>query len=94
MDAARRELDEETGLGSAGGLRLVGVYDAPGRDPRGWTVSVAYRADLPGEAAVVGGDDAADARWFPVGSLPAVAFDHAAIIADAVALGSSPRPPA
>ncbi len=92
LEAARRELDEETGLGSAGALRLVGVYDTPGRDPRGWTVSVAYRADLPGEDAVAGADDAAEARWFPVGDLPPVAFDHATIIADAVALGPGPSP--
>jgi 8-oxo-dGTP diphosphatase len=90
VEAARRELDEETGLGSAGRLRLVGVYDTPGRDPRGWTVSVAYRADLPVEGPVAGADDAAEARWFPLGDLPPVAFDHATIIADAVALGRVP----
>ncbi len=95
IEAARRELDEETGLGSAGPLRLVGVYDTPGRDPRGWTVSVAYRADPPRPEAVAGGDDAEDARWFPLEDLPPLAFDHAAIIADAVTLGPArPRPPA
>ena len=38
---AARELEEETGL-SGLPLELVGVYSAPGRDPRGWTVSVAF----------------------------------------------------
>ena len=33
-------------------LELLGVYDTPGRDPRGWTVSVVYlmRADAPLDA--------------------------------------------
>jgi 8-oxo-dGTP diphosphatase len=82
-DAAPRELAEETGL-RAGPLRLLGVYDTPGRDPRGWTVSVVYLASAPGELAVSGADDAADARWFSSSALPALAFDHAAIIADAL----------
>jgi 8-oxo-dGTP diphosphatase len=82
-DAAPRELAEETGL-RAGPLRLLGVYDTPGRDPRGWTVSVVYLASAPGELAVRGADDAADARWFNSTSLPPLAFDHSAIIADAL----------
>lgn len=98
---AARELEEETCLVGLP-MKLVGVYSAPGRDPRGWTVSVAYAARV--EAALpraVAGDDAAQARWFALttaadGSaapvLPegeALAFDHAQIIADAarVALG-------
>ena len=38
---AARELAEETGLKGLS-VSLVGVYSAPGRDPRGWTVSAAY----------------------------------------------------
>lgn len=82
-EAAPRELAEETGL-KAGRLRLLGVYDTPGRDPRGWTVSVAYLTSVPAELAVSGGDDASDARWFRSTALPKLAFDHAAIIADAL----------
>jgi 8-oxo-dGTP diphosphatase len=85
-DAAPRELAEETGL-QVGDLELLGVYDTPGRDPRGWTVSVVYLARLPRAAAVAGADDAADARWFPAQELPELAFDHAAILADAFARG-------
>lgn len=84
--AARRELAEETGFAFAGDLALVGVYGEPGRDPRGWTVSVAYLAMVAGEASVAGGDDAAEARWFAVGELPPLAFDHDVIVADALAL--------
>ncbi len=82
--AAARELAEETGI-EAGGLRLLGVYSAPGRDPRGWTVSVAYVHELDAELAVKGGDDAAAARWFAVDELPPLAFDHAQIVTEATA---------
>lgn len=82
--AAPRELAEETGL-RLEALELLGVYDTPGRDPRGWTVSVVYLARLQAEPAVLGADDASDARWFAVDELPALAFDHRLIIADALA---------
>jgi 8-oxo-dGTP diphosphatase len=87
--AAPRELGEETGLGDETGLglgqlELLGVYDTPGRDPRGWTVSVVYLARIPARVEVKGGDDAKDARWFAVEELPELVFDHAAIVADAL----------
>jgi len=84
-DAAPRELAEETGL-RAGSLRLglLGVYDTPGRDPRGWTVSVVYLTTAPAELPVRGADDAGDARWFHTDALPKLAFDHAQIVADAL----------
>ncbi len=87
QDAARRELAEETGLEYTGPLALVGVYGDRGRDPRGWTVSAAYVGEIEGEAPpVLGGDDAEEARWFPIDALPALAFDHDAIVADALAM--------
>jgi 8-oxo-dGTP diphosphatase len=91
VEAAPRELAEETGLKvDAGALELLGVYDTPGRDPRGWTVSVVYIARVPGESAVVGADDAVDARWFAMEELPELAFDHALILADARAFVAAP----
>jgi 8-oxo-dGTP diphosphatase len=65
-------------------LRLLGVYDTPGRDPRGWTVSAVYVACVAEELPVVGADDASDARWWPVSELPELAFDHGQIVADAL----------
>jgi 8-oxo-dGTP diphosphatase len=85
VDAARRELAEETGV-EAAELEQLGAYGTPGRDPRGRTVSVAYvglgRA-LPDPVAA---SDAADAAWRPVRELLAgpLAFDHADILRDAV----------
>jgi 8-oxo-dGTP diphosphatase len=83
VEAAPRELAEETGL-RVGPLEMLGVYDTPGRDPRGWTVSVVYLARIPARVEVKGGDDASDARWFAVDELPELAFDHAVIVADAL----------
>jgi 8-oxo-dGTP diphosphatase len=82
--AAARELQEETAL-RAGELELLGMYDTPGRDPRGWSVSAVYIARLATERNVHGGDDASDARWFSARALPPLAFDHAIILADALA---------
>ena len=84
--AARRELAEETGLIWEGPLVPVGTFGDPGRDPRGWTVSAGYLADLGvEEPLVVGGDDAAEAAWFSIDEIPAtLAFDHAEIIAAAL----------
>jgi 8-oxo-dGTP diphosphatase len=83
IDAAPRELAEETGL-QVDGLRLLGVYDTPERDPRGWTVSVVYLAAVQTEVPVSGADDARDARWFQSTALPKLAFDHALIVDDAL----------
>ena len=86
-DAVRRELAEETGLKPEGRFALVGVYGEPGRDPRGWTISVAYAVDVgPSPAGVRGADDAVRAQWHALGALPPLAFDHDRIIADALEL--------
>lgn len=87
IDAARRELFEETGLLWEGIMTMVGAFGDPGRDPRGWNVSAVYVADIGLETpVVVGGDDAAEARWWFADTLPDnLAFDHADIIAAALA---------
>lgn len=60
--AAMRELLEETGVTGIKAEQL-GVYSAPGRDPRGWTVSAAYVAYVDERMTAEAGDDAADAIW-------------------------------
>ncbi|CAD7703388.1 unnamed protein product [Ostreobium quekettii] len=84
LHAAQRELQEETGV-APGDVQLVqvGAYGDPGRDPRGWTVSVAYAAMVSAtQLGVKAADDAADAQWFDVGALPMLAFDHKLIVRD------------
>jgi len=80
---AARELKEETGL-VAPDLTLVGAYGDPGRDPRGWTVSVAWLARVSADVSPVAGDDAAEVGWFAIDALPELAFDHGRIVAEAL----------
>ena len=87
-DAARRELEEETGL-SGIEVRQLGAYGAPDRDPRGRTVSIAYAAVLPTPVEPTAGDDAAAAVWRSVADVLAdgecLAFDHDRVLQDALA---------
>lgn len=84
-DAARRELAEETGIRWDGPLLQAGAFGDPGRDPRGWTVTICWTAWTGEEPLrVAAGDDAADARWQDLDDLPALAFDHGDIIPRAV----------
>ena len=80
-EAARRELEEETGL-RAVYLEQLYTFGAPERDPRTRVISVAYYALLPGHNHEVrAADDAREAAWFPVTALPPnLAFDHAHIL--------------
>ena len=77
--AAIRELNEETGL-IAQHLKLFGVYSAPNRDPRGHTISHVYIAASYGELKA--GDDAKEAKFYPLYDVPELAFDHEKIIKD------------
>lgn len=79
-DAARREMIEETHVAVETLEQLYTAGD-PGRDPRGWTVSVAFLARVETRMVVaVAGDDAAAVRWFPLDQLPTLAFDHGMIL--------------
>lgn len=78
--AACRELQEETGVTGVT-LRQLAAFGDPGRDPRGWTVSVVFWTWLAeGEFAVQAGDDAAAVGWWPLSALPPLAFDHDRIL--------------
>lgn len=82
--AAARELFEETKVRvDPGDLVEIGVFDHPDRDPRARQVSVAYFVVVPSGTTARAGDDADDARWWGLDSLPELAFDHKDIIAAA-----------
>jgi 8-oxo-dGTP diphosphatase len=82
--AALRELQEETALPDLS-LGQIGAFGDPGRDPRGWVVSVAFAAFLPNlRGEIQAGDDAAEVAWWPLDTLPPLAFDHDKIIATAL----------
>lgn len=83
--AAARELEEECGVAGVG-LEQLRAFGAPGRDPRGRTISIAHWGIVDGEAPEPrGGDDAAEAAWWRIDALPPLAFDHDDIIGAAVA---------
>jgi len=84
VDAAARELREETGIGNVI-LEPFAVFDAPGRDPRGRVVTAAYIGLLCGqEIEPKGADDALEAAWFPTHNMPELAFDHAEMLQTAL----------
>lgn len=80
--AARRVLAEKTGVMTPY-LEQLGSFGGATRDPRGWSVSIAYVAlILAGDVAPRQGGNAAAVMWSPLGgeAVP-LAFDHAAILA-------------
>ena len=80
-ECAFRELREETSI-EPEMLEQFGVFSAVDRDPRGRVITIAFYA-LVRKEAVKGGDDAIDARWFGIDSLPPLAFDHNDILQEA-----------
>ena len=65
-EAAARELMEETGV-TVPFLTQVGTYSRPGRDPRGWMITTAFRSFVPsGSIRPKAADDAREATWFSV----------------------------
>ena len=83
--AARRELEEETGLTELY-LEQLQAFGSVKRDPRERVVSVAYYAlTRPADHNAVAASDAAEVRWFELDALPKLAFDHAEILEVAIA---------
>ncbi|WP_029215565.1 NUDIX domain-containing protein [Kallotenue papyrolyticum] len=83
--AARRELEEETGVRDVY-LEQLYTFGDPARDPRGRVISVAYFALIrPDRQTLRSASAAADVGWFPVDDVPQpLAFDHQRILAVAL----------
>ena len=82
--AARRELQEETGLRKVFVEQLY-TFDGVTRDPRERIVSVAYYALVNQQGHTVrASTDARQAKWFAVKKLPKLAFDHNEIMKTAL----------
>ncbi len=85
FSACLRELHEETGLVPPVPFALpLELRARKGRDPRGWTLSQPFLFHLPEPAAVTAADDARTAVWVPLSELGALAFDHGAILCEAL----------
>jgi len=76
-----REMGEETGL-IVESVRLIGIYSDPGRDPRGIIAAAYLVRRIGGELKA--GDDAAEAAWFSLESMPDLCADHRKIVEDAL----------
>jgi 8-oxo-dGTP diphosphatase len=76
--AAKRELYEETGV-VVENLKQCGAFTDVDRDPRDRVVTIAYYT-LIDKTEATAADDAQKAVWFPVNSLPTLAFDHDKIL--------------
>jgi len=81
-EACRRESREEVGL-DVTVAEFVGLYDDPARDDRGFA-SAAYRCLPRGDGRPTPRAEARRVATFPPTGLPAMGFDHADIVADAV----------
>ena len=80
IDAAKRELAEETGV-SAAYLEQLYTFGAPDRDPRERVISVTYFALMPSDALEIkAASDAEGVGWFSIDELPDLAFDHSDIL--------------
>lgn len=73
-DTAFRELQEETGVKDIY-LEQFHTFSAPGRDPRGRAVSVAFFALINSDKFhLAASEDASDAKWWPAYKIPHLAF--------------------
>ncbi len=83
-DAARRELEEETGVRNIYLEQLCAVGELD-RDPRERVITIAYYALIKlSHHKIQAATDAQDVHWFPISKLPKLAFDHASIFQMAI----------
>ncbi len=74
--SAARVLRDKAGIENAY-LEQLATFTGPARDPRGWSVAIAYCALIPLQQLPVQRED----LWvLPVQALPQLPFDHASIV--------------
>jgi 8-oxo-dGTP diphosphatase len=78
-DAARRVIRAKLGF-DAPYLEQLYTFSGATRDPRGWSISVAYYALIPATLL----DRSQVAETFPAENLPTLPFDHTQIVAKAL----------
>lgn len=84
-EAVERELREEAGI-SINYLEQLFTFGKPDRDPRMRVVSVSYFGLVKSaDFSLFASTDAAEAAWFNIYDLPALAFDHREIVEKAIA---------
>ena len=82
--AAKRELEEETGVKGVY-LEQLYTFGDPKRDPRGRVITVSYYALINSDKILLRAEtDASDAKWFHISKIPALAFDHKKIMEYAI----------
>lgn len=81
LHAAQRTLRAKTGITSPY-LEQLATFSGPGRDPRGWSVSIAHYALVPNDVLA---RRPAALTLLPVHALPILPFDHRSIVELAVA---------
>jgi 8-oxo-dGTP diphosphatase len=83
-NAAKRELEEETGVKDVY-LEQLYTFGDVHRDPRGRVITVTYIALINSEnIKLKAATDTSEAQWFNVNELPELAFDHDKIVSYAI----------
>lgn len=79
--AARRELEEETGVHDVY-LEQLYTFGDPTRDPRARVITVAYYALVSADRLELrpGAEEAEEVKWWPAYDPPELAFDHGRIV--------------
>ena len=75
-DAAKFMLEEKTGVKDVY-LEQLYTFGNPGRDPRGRVITISYFALINSSDLKLKSDDV---KWFSLGELPNLAFDHSKIL--------------
>ncbi len=79
-DAAKRELEEETGVKDVY-LEQLYTFGDPKRDPRGRIITVSYIALINSDnIRLRASTDASDVQWFSIKKISLLAFDHKKIL--------------